>query len=254
MSAITISGWGWQEYRKRLITGEEIVDTCVRFNRFQHFLWRCWLVVLRIFAPGNLNIREYVLRDLASGKPDNARKICRVMKLLAPEGIWLEGATYWFEDTCSFLDVWLDEFTQKFEIMFTVKWRIKNLSKIITDNFRKLSYRDATGIWRPPPMGDVADRKIEALQGERPEWFGMIGNVIKMRLPTGLLGYEILTACCKLNWHCQPQHDFVTVKDGVISKEYKFFIDNAHKYKNLWAEIRDSVQWVRIKNLIGWGR
>ena len=252
MSAITISGWGWQEYRKRLITGEEIVDTCVRFNRFQHFLWRCWLVVLRIFAPGNLNIREYVLRDLASGKPDNARKICRVMKLLAPEGVWLEGATYWFEDTCSFLDVWLDEFTQKFEIMFTVKWRIKNLSKIITDNFRKLSYKDAQGIWRPPPMGDVADRKIEALQGDREEWEGTIGNIKKSKVYDGSIEYVVDTAPVRLNWHCQADWDVVYVVNGDIDSYYKFFIDNAHKYKNLWAEIVDSVRWVRIKNLIGW--
>jgi len=244
---LTEKGWNWQEYRKRTLCNEPLTGDYIEFNWLQAALWQCWLAVLRIFAPGNLNIREYVLRDLKRKRPKHARKIMKLISILAPNELWLEGASYWFEDTLSFLNAWMENFP------FTSSQIVlPKMINTITDNFRKLSYKDSQGIWRTPPMGDVYNRKIPALQGEREERYGKIGNVEKSldEISKRMLIYNISPAPVRLNWHCPATKNYWVIWDGEIEK-YVCYTGNTDKYPAIWAEIRNTFRWCRIKNLLG---
>ena len=258
--SITIDGWGWQEYRKRTYTGEPLTKDCIQFNKWQNFLWQIWIWFAGRISPCNECIREYVLRDLKSGKPDNAKRIYRQLMLLSINGtgVFLESYEYWSVDTLSFLDVWLDKYLYGNE-------NIAILKSKINENFSRTAYADG----RPCPIGDQPDKVYPELKII--PFTGTFGNIYKEEDGDDTI-YEITAHPTGFNCHCPAKNRVIKVESAIdawdvihyaISENgdwYNWYDcsdgkGDSGKYPGRFDKLRDMLQWCRIwsafKLLIG---
>lgn len=206
-----------------------------------------WVIAAVQLAPSNLVIRQYCLIDLAKGTPYNRDLILRMMSILTYKNsgnylAWGEGYSY-FNYTMNALKPWISKFEAT-----VVKSPIVEIVDKVKKGFIATSYLRGKK-WYPAPIGDTRDEPLsQELQVDHERVTMTISNVgFNYNPDTGVTWYNIAGRPIGFNVHL-PKDNYMVVIDKGMPAGFKFYEGYDKKYKSVWAELRDTYSYQRLKS------